>query len=175
MSAVWTPERLGQPVPSWQRALERRLRREVQESVRRQQAGLPPDSPPLGPEAVQAAIDTVVVAARREAVRSAQLWPSDSPALAARLARDLLGDGPLTELLARPGVTDVWINRPDLILYAWPTARSTRPRRASTTTTRCRGWSTAGSGRWTGAWTWPSPTSTRGCPGAPACTRSCRR
>lgn len=117
MSAVWTPESLGQPVPAWQRALERRLRREVQETVRRQQAGLPPDSPPVGPEAVQAAIDTAVVAARREAVRAAQPWPADSPALAARLARDLLGDGPLTELLAMPGVTDVWINRPDLVLY----------------------------------------------------------
>jgi pilus assembly protein CpaF len=104
-------------VPAWQRALERRLRREVQETVQRQQAALPPDSPPLGPEAIQAAIETVLVAARREAVRSTQSWPSDSPALAARLARDLVGDGPLTELLTRPGVTDVWINRPDLILY----------------------------------------------------------
>jgi NAD(P)-dependent dehydrogenase (short-subunit alcohol dehydrogenase family) len=32
-------------------------------------------------------------------------------------SRDLLGDGPLTDLLAEPDITDIWVNRPDLILY----------------------------------------------------------
>ncbi len=112
-----TAEPFGQPIPVWQRALERRLRHEVLETVRREQATQPPDSPPLGPEAVQAAIETALIAARREAARTSQPWPSDPAALPPRLIRDLLGDGVLTELLAEPGITDIWINRPDSILY----------------------------------------------------------
>lgn len=116
--ASWDPVGTIAPLSASQRALERRLRGEVRDHFSRLLAERDvAERGPADAERLRALIQDHLAGYQREAGTTGKPRLLDPAGSAESIERYLLREGPLTRLLAHPRITDVWVNRPNRILY----------------------------------------------------------